>query len=94
MSDYRMSDSVMERRRARDKRDGLKHSTHVSGRCGMDVGACCHECHADQYAEMLEWSRARPDPLQGETAGAYWQRIGGAFLDSWHDVAMERMRLR
>lgn len=80
----------MDARRARDKRDGLRYATHVDGRCG-DLNTICLECYDDELEEMLTWARQQPDPVPGENVSQYWQRIGGRYLDTWHDAATTRM---
>lgn len=50
------------------------------------------ECDADERADLLAWAREQPDPRPEEDALGYWRRIGGRFLDAWHDVASARMR--
>jgi len=90
VSAFQLSEAALERRRARDRRDGLVFSTHLAGRCGMDVGACCSACYADTWAELVSWALLQADPEPGESASAYWSRIGGRFLDPWHDAAVRR----
>ena len=87
MSDeFRLSEDLMARRRARDNRDGRRYATHEDGLCGY-MGSLCSACHEDERLEMLEWARTRPRPEVNEDIGAYWKRIGGAFYDAWYDAA-------
>lgn len=79
MKPFQLSERAKERRRARDKRDGLKHLTHKDGLCGMEVAACCMECYADELKEMRIWAveEVAPNlpPIPGEGWNSYWDRL-------------------
>ena len=83
---------LMERRRARDRRDGLKHLTHEGGLCGMAVAACCGDCLDDELIWMRGEYADAPDPVADENISEYWRRIGGKFYDAWYEAARERFK--
>ena len=90
--EYRLPGWIYRNRAARDKRDRLKHLTHMDGLCGAAVAACCSECYADEITAMREWAKDKPRPNVGEDVGDYWRRIGGAFYDAWYVVAKEQFQ--
>ncbi len=87
-----LSERSRTRRAERDRRDGTERTrAHQTGMCG-DMASLCGECYADERADLLAWAREQPDPRPEEEALEYWRRIGGRFLDAWHDVASARIR--
>lgn len=87
MSAFQLSEQARNARAERDRRDGLQYATHASGRCAGEHGLC-GACHADELREMVAWARDQGAMrLPGETLWSFWQRIGGRFLDTWHDAA-------
>ena len=86
---FTLSQHAIARRMARDLSDGFDR-THLDGRCGY-MGSLCGDCHTDEFNEMLTWANKQPDPLPNESLSDYWKRIGGRFLDAWHDVASKRV---
>lgn len=84
---FRLSESANGARLDRDRRDGARgRIRHEYGNCAGIYGLC-PACSEDEYNELLAWAECQGEPFPGDDPETYWKRIGGPYLDEWHNVA-------
>ena len=85
MAKFELSPAAQASRRARG-------GGCLNGTCGP-YASLCYQCDKEETAEHRAWaSGITTPPMPGEDYGAYWQRVGGRFIDSWYTVASETYR--
>jgi len=94
MTKFELSESAKLRRFERDQKSQYpQQKNHQNGTCAGIYGLCS-ACAIDEHAEMLAWAKQQDAPNPNEDFGDYWRRIGGSFLDSWANVAIEMICLQ